>query len=154
VFYGQGPEVVPGDFEALYPAIFRNVGYVGDEGWIDLLRVGPAGRFVNREVDELDLERQALRADWAVDQQDQLDDTGRAVLPIAISGRIDADGAVALPNQVLVALDGVIAGVGDLDREDGGFAALLDERRLTPGSHEVALYLPTADGTVQRIVRP
>jgi hypothetical protein len=55
---------------------------------------------------------------------------------------------------VLVAVDGILAGVGDLDRADGSFAAMLDERRLTVGPHEVELYLPTEGRSIQPIVAP
>ena len=52
---------------------------------------------------------------------------------------------------MLIAIDGILAGIGDLDRSDGEFAALIDERRLTVGHHDVVLYLPTERGTIQRI---
>jgi hypothetical protein len=155
VFYGQGPASVPGDFTELYPVIFRNVGYVGDGGWVSLLQVGPAGDFVNRRVEALSRTRPAT-GEWVIDQGELLADLpDTRFRPVAISGRIELeDEDDRLPSQVLVAIDGIIAGIGDLERDDGSFAALLDERRLTPGPHDVALYLPFGQDRVQRIVEP
>ena len=75
---------------------------------------------------------------------------------MAIAGRVDLDGVDPddLPTQVLVSIDGILAGVGDLDRADGSFAALLDERRLTPGGHDVGLYLPGEANVIHRLVDP
>ncbi len=158
VFYGLGPSEVTGGFEELLPAIFRNVGYVGDGGWVDLLRVGPSGHLVNRAVDDVDV-GSPVRAPWSIEQQDVLEEVPDGVYrPVAVSGRIDLDAVGEdedeLPAQVLVSVDGILAGIGDLNSEDGGFAALLDERRLTPGSHDIALYLPTESGDLHRIVDP
>jgi hypothetical protein len=156
VFYGLGPDTVPGDFEDLLPAIFRDVGYVGDGGWVDLLRVGPAGDLVNRAVTDVSRGR-PIEAAWSIDQQDLLDDIPDGpIRPVAIAGRVDLDGVDPddLPTQVLVSIDGILAGVGDLDRADGSFAALLDERRLTPGGHDVGLYLPGEANVIHRLVDP
>lgn len=152
VFYGAGPQTVPGDFADLQAVALRNAGYVGDGGWVELLQVGPAGRLVNRRVADVPRSRPLVGA-WEIDQGDQLEEiTDPAQLPIAVTGRIEVGDDVHLPNQVLIAVDGILAGIGDLDRDDGQFAALLDERRLTVGPHEVDLYLPTERGGVQRIV--
>jgi hypothetical protein len=153
VFYGLGPNTVTGGFEALLPAIFRNVGYVGDGGWVDLLRVGPAGRFVNRAVDDVPV-GSAVEAEWTIDQEELFDIPDGPVRPVAVSGRIRLDDPEDLPLQVLVAVDGILAGVGDLDRADGSFAAMLDERRLTPGPHEIELFLPTEGRSIQPVVAP
>jgi hypothetical protein len=156
VFYGLGPDTVPGDFEDLLPAIFRDVGYVGDGGWVDLLRVGPAGDLVNQAVADVPRGR-PIEAAWSIDQQDLLDDIPDGpIRPVAIAGRVDLDGVDPddLPTQVLVSIDGILAGVGDLDRADGSFAALLDERRLTPGGHDVGLYLPGEANVIHRLVDP
>lgn len=146
--------MVTGGFDALLPAIFRDVGYVGDGGWVDLLQVGPAGPFVNEHVE--DVRRSApVEASWTIDQEDDLTEVAPGPYrPVAISGRIDVDDGLDLPNQVLVSIDGILAGVGDLNQDDGGFAALLDERRLTPGEHDIELYLPTDQGTIQRVLQP
>jgi hypothetical protein len=155
VFYGQGPQSVPGGFSELYPVIFRNVGYVGDGGWVSLLQVGPAGHFVNRRVEALDRSR-PVEGEWVIDQQELLEEVpDTRFRPVTISGRVELDDDdQRLPSQVLVAIDGIIAGIGDLERDDGSFAALLDERRLSPGPHDVALYLPDGEDTIQRIVEP
>ncbi len=152
VFYGRGPQEVEGGFQALLPAIFRNVGYVGDGGWVDLLQVGPAGDLVNRRVEEL-RRGATIPASWDIEQEDAIRDVAEgAFRPVAINGDIDVDDDVELPTQVLVGIDGILAGIGDLDRESGGFVALLDERRLTPGPHDIALYLPTDGGSILRLV--
>lgn len=153
VFYGAGPQVVPGDFSDLLPIALRNAGYVNDDGWVSLLQVGPAGHFVNRSVDAVERSR-PVDGEWEIDQEPSLRDTpdvrGRSV---AVAGQLTLDDEdIQLPNQVLIAIDGILAGIGDLDRSDGEFAALLDERRLTVGPHDVDLYLPTERGTIQRIL--
>jgi hypothetical protein len=154
VFYGLGPNMVSGGFDALLPAIFRNVGYVGDGGWVDLLQVGPAGSLVNQPVEDV-RRSEPVEASWTIDQEDDLTEVAPGPYrPVAISGRIDIEDGLDLPSQVLVSIDGILAGVGDLNPDDGGFAALLDERRLTPGAHEIGLYLPTDQGTIQRVVQP
>jgi hypothetical protein len=155
IYYGSGPRTVPGDFTSLYPAILRDVSYVGDGDWLDLLQVGPAGHFVDQRVDDLDVGR-PIQADVELNQQEQLEDvTEERFRPVALSGEIDLENEDReLPSQVLIALDGVVAGVGDIDGDSGEFAALLDERHLRPGPHEVALYLPGEDDTIQRLVEP
>lgn len=152
VFYGAGPQVVPGDFSDVLPLALRDAGYVNDEGWVSLLQVGPAGHLVNRAVDAV-VRARPLDGAWQIDQEDLLRDVpdvrARAV---AVAGRLGLDdGDIDLPNQVLIAIDGILAGIGDLDRTDGEFAALLDERRLTVGHHEIDLYLPTEWGAIQRV---
>jgi hypothetical protein len=152
VFYGNGPQSVPGDFGDVLPAVLRNAAYVGDGGWNDLLRVGPAGHFVGRQVDEVDRSR-PVDGEWSIDQEELADIPDYRSRPITVSGRVTLDDEdEPLPNQVLIALDGVLAGIGDLDRDTGHFAALMDERRLTNGPHEIELFLPTEDDTLRRIV--
>ncbi len=153
VFYGTGPQEVPGDFGDVLLPVLRNAAYVGDGGWIDLLRVGPAGHFVNRRVESVARSR-PVAGEWSIDQDELVDVPDTAYRPVAVSGRLELDDSdEELPNQVLVAIDGILAGIGDLDRGDGHFAALLDERRLTVGPHDIDLYLPTERDTVRRIVQ-
>jgi len=154
VYYGLGPEEVTGGFETLLPAIFRNVGYVGDGGWVDLLRTGAAGDLVNQPVEDVRRGR-PLEAAWEIDQRTLAEVQDSVFRPVAVSGRIEADEDDDLPSQVLISVDGILAGLGDLDPGDGSFAALVDERRLTPGHHDIALYLPDADGeTIRRVIDP
>ncbi|HEY5696683.1 MAG TPA: hypothetical protein VIT01_04165, partial [Acidimicrobiales bacterium] len=152
VFYGNGPRVVPGDFADVVPIALRNAGYVNDGGWVSLLQVGPAGHLVNQPVDAVERSR-PVEGEWEIDQERSLRDTPDVrARSIAVAGRLALDDEdIDLPNQVLIAIDGILAGIGDLDRSDGEFAALIDERRLTVGHHDVVLYLPTERGTIQRI---
>jgi hypothetical protein len=151
-FYGVGPTQVPGDFADVLPLVLRNVAYVGDGNWVDLLRVGPAGRFVNRRVEAVRRERSVV-GEWSLDQEEVADVPRGAVRQVAVSGDIElTDDDEELPNQVLIAIDGILAGVGDLNREEGHFVALLDERRLTVGLHDVELYLPTEANAIRRVV--
>jgi hypothetical protein len=150
VFLTPGPTRITGSFEALLPIAERNAVLVGDGDWVDLLQVGAAGRYVTREV--LDVPRApSIHAEWSLDQglTDIDRDPGERI-PLAVSGRIDADEDVELPDQVLVAMDGVVAGVGDL-AGSGRFVALLDERRLTAGEHEVQLFLPATGGRIRLV---
>lgn len=156
VFYGNGPQQVPGDFTNLLPVALRNAAYVGDGNWVDLLRVGEAGRLVNRTVRSLD-ERPPVEAGWTVHQEEALTDiAGTRLKPIAVSGSLDVDDLEGFPlaDQVLIVLDRVIIGVADLDTESGDFAGLVDERRLVPGRHELELYLPNGGRQIRRVVQP
>jgi hypothetical protein len=107
---------------------------------------------VGRQVDEVDRSR-PVDGEWSIDQEELADIPDYRSRPITVSGRVTLDDEdEPLPNQVLIALDGVLAGIGDLDRDTGHFAALMDERRLTNGPHEIELFLPTEDDTLRRIV--
>ncbi len=152
VVYGAGPQSVPGNFGALLPYALRNALWVGDGGWVSLLRTGSAGHFVANEIEGLVM-APPLDGDWSIDQIDdlqQIEDGLRR--PLAITGEVELNG-VPLPSEVLVVLDGRVAGVGDVDVGDGTFDALLDERQLTPGEHHVEIYVPAGRRSVARIAR-
>ena len=107
---------------------------------------------MNQPVDAVERSR-PVEGEWEIDQERSLRDTPDVrARSIAVAGRLQLDDEdIDLPNQVLIAIDGILAGIGDLDRSDGEFAALIDERRLTVGHHDLELYLPTERGTIQRI---
>jgi len=151
VVYGSGPDSVPGGFDEVLVAARRNADLVNDGGWLSLLQVGPAGPLVGERVSTVPSDG-SVAGTWTMDREEQLRDIGRGLArPVAVEGTIDVDLDGPLPTQVLIALDGILAGIGDLNTDTGEFAALLDEQRLTPGPHELDLYLPTADGAIQRI---
>jgi hypothetical protein len=109
---------------------------------------------VNQAVEDVRRGR-PLEAAWEIDQRTLAEVQDSVFRPVAVSGRIEADEDDDLPSQVLISVDGILAGLGDLDPGDGSFAALVDERRLTPGPHDIALYLPDADGeTIRRVIDP
>jgi hypothetical protein len=152
IFYGNGPQTVPGDFTEVLPFAVSNADLVGDGDWIDLLQVGDAGPLVTRRVDAVE-RAPALDGTWEMHREERVREVaeGRA-RPIALIGELTLDDeGYDLPDQVVVAVDGVVAGVGDLDPSTGEFSALLDERRVQPGSHDVGLYLPDGSGGIQRI---
>jgi hypothetical protein len=154
VFYGTGPQSVPGDFTSLFSTIFRNVGYVGDGGWVDLIGVGPAGHYVGHPVQQF-VRVPPAEGSFEVNQdlEEIVDSQYR---PVAVGGEITLTDGTAVPEQVLIALDGEVVGVADIE-ESGSrvrFYGLVDERKLTPGSHDVALYLPVGLRGLQRVGGP
>jgi Sulfatase len=152
VVYGAGPQSVPGDFGSLLPFALRNALWVGDGGWVNLLRTGPAGHFVGNQLADLDM-RAPRHGDWSLDQLDALSDIPDGLRrPVAIEGELELDDE-PLPTQVLVVLDGRVAGVADVDTDSGDFDALLDERQLTVGDHHIELYLPDGRRAVRRVTR-
>ncbi len=96
-------------------------GLVGDGGWLSLLRVGPAGPLVGQPVASVPT-AEAIAGTWEMDQEEQLRDIAStaSVRPIAVAGRVDVDDDDPLPTQVLIALDGILAGIGDLDPQRPG----------------------------------
>jgi hypothetical protein len=142
---------VPGDFTALYPAIFRNVGYVGDGGWLDLIGVGDAGRYVGRPVTQF-VRVEPAEGSYAMNQ-DLTDVPEGTYRPVAVGGRFTIEEGTNVPEQVLIAIDGRVAGVADVEPEQGEyrFYGLVDERRVQPGEHEVGLYLPVGRRGLQPI---
>jgi hypothetical protein len=153
VVHHSGPEVVPGDFTDVLPVALRNAAYVGDGGWVDLVKVGDFGRLVDHDVSSMVI-RPPLQVDWQVAQDDELADIDdSAALPLAVSGHLATEDLdVDIPDQLLVVLDGEIVGVADLDAESGDFAGLLDERRLTAGEHDLDLYLPVGGRQIRHLV--
>ncbi len=107
------------------------------EGWRGLAAPGPAGALVGQGVDTLDLGSPAGTATTEIDLSAVDRSTGYApiLLPITV------EPAGSMPEYVLTAIDGVIAGVGLPTRSDPGlFRAVVDPALLPDGSHTLRVF--------------
>jgi hypothetical protein len=148
VFYGRGPATVPNSLEGLFEAVRRNQArFPADDGWRGVIAVGSLGDFVGRPVDDLDVAPHPS-ASWTVREADELTDVDAANrVPLVLHGRLQLDGRP--PDEALVALNGVVAGVaGDFEQHEGTwrFSALVDFEAFEDGENEVQLLLPDPDG--------
>lgn len=145
VFWATGPEFIESGVAELRPIVDRNHQRVPRPGWSGLAQIGRHGSVVGRQVDDLEV---GDDADWGATlhrPQDFLDvQPGRDAIPLVIKGTADVD-VDGPPDEALVALDGIIAGVIGFQETDDGWAfrALVDEALLTSGPHEVTVYEPT-----------
>lgn len=125
-------------------------------GWRGVFASGPLGAHLGRTTSSL--EPAAGPSPWTWSSPDlqalRTVDRDGPYLPVQVSGTLRAaDGSVP-PGQVLVALDGTVAGVGDVAADgDGGwrFLVLLDPAQLHDGANRLSLHVP--DRTGDRFVR-
>lgn len=160
VFFNGREGYLPASFENVLAVARRNATYLpfGDD-WLGVAAVGDYGDLVGQPVGQVDTSG-GSGGPWTADQAATLadwDPEGSALAPILLAGHVDLQG-VAVPSEVLVVVNGTVAGVGvGVSTEaDGrtGFRALIAEETLRPGANEVALLVPTVPGGRQFLVSP
>lgn len=147
----EGRTTIPVGLDGLLEVVERNDRRFGHElGWRGVFAVGDRGGAVGRDFDDLPTTG-STEIRWSIDQEDALAavDPASGFVPLLVSGRLEAPSGTPLPDAVLVAVNGTVAGVGGGYRVAGEtttFDALLAESVLRPGRNTVELLVPTGRG--------
>ena len=151
VFGDDGRSTIPRGLGGLLEVVGRNDDRFGrDPGWRGVLAVGNRGGAVGARVADLPVTG-TTNLEWSIDQEDALAavDPATGFLPLLVSGRLEGPPGTDLPDAVLIAVNGTVAGVGGGYRVAGEtttFNALLAEWALRPGVNDVALLVPFGRG--------
>lgn len=119
--------------------------------WRGVFAAGPLGPHVGRPVSALPRAEEATAWTWSSAEAPALAsvDLDSSYLPVQVTGTLAGEGVDAGPEQVLLALNGTVAGVGDVTWTAGGdghVLALVDPSHLRPGANAVTVLVPDADG--------
>jgi arylsulfatase A-like enzyme len=144
IYHPDGSMVVPNGIDGLYRAVERKESrFATGAGWLSIAAAGDLGRYVGRDVDDLDVEVLAA-SELTIDQAAELADVDVAStpVPIVITGTIDRPG-IEPGRELLLAVNGTVAGVAHiaLDGKPNRFAGLVAEELLTYGSNDVDVLL-------------
>jgi len=153
---GVGPQPFTDTVEPLLALAERNARrFPGPAGWQGVFSTGRLGRHVGQPASTL--RQNGAPTGWAWSSPDVAPlasvDRDGPFLPVQVEGTLTASGRVAAPDQVLLTVDGTVAGVGDVTGDgEGGwrFLALLDPGRLHDGDNRLALYVPGPRGGFDR----
>ncbi|MCB1015822.1 MAG: sulfatase-like hydrolase/transferase [Acidimicrobiales bacterium] len=154
------PQPFPREVEPLLALARRNARRFPDTGdWRGVFAVGPHGDLVGRPASALSLGTERARWTWSSPDLAALADVDRdgPFLPLQLGGTVAGGHGTPPPAEVLLAVDGTIAGVGDV-RADGtggwAFVALVDPAVLRDGANALDLYVPDAGGERFSRARP
>lgn len=147
----EGRTSIPDGLDGVLAVVARNERRFGrDPGWRGVFAIGGRGAVVGEPVADLATTGSTdLR--WSVDQEDALAavDPASGFVPLLVSGRLEAPSGTPLPDAVLVAVNGTVAGVGGGYRVAGTtttFNALLAESAVRPGENTVQVLIPEGHG--------
>lgn len=152
IFYEDIEGTVPVGFAGVLEVAARNAQYLPyGEDWLAVAAVGSYGDLVGGPVDGLDrsgdlvataaVAQSATLADW--------DPDAPVLAPLLLDGRLTIPSGAPPPPEVLVAVDGRVAGVGVGMLPDGDgyrFRALIAEELLRAGANRVQLLVPSGAG--------
>lgn len=151
VFGDEGRSTIPTGLDGLLAVVERNDDRFGrDPGWRGVLAVGNRGGVVGTEVADLAV-TDTTDLQWSIDQEDALADVDPAsgFVPLLVSGRLEGPPGAELPDAVLIAVNGTVAGVGGGYRVAGDtttFDALLAESAVRAGANDVSVLVPSGRG--------
>ena len=135
--------VAPTNDGALSTAERNAAWFPHGTGWSAIAAPGDAGALVGTDVADLDVRSGAGVATTDVDASVVDRSTGSAPLLIPIA--VEPTGE--MPERILVAVDGIVAGVGlPVQDEPGLFRAVLDPDLLPDGTHELEVLTWSDDG--------
>ncbi|MFQ5524298.1 MAG: sulfatase-like hydrolase/transferase, partial [Acidimicrobiia bacterium] len=139
------------DLQILVDQVERNRVWIPDQSsWLGVASVGSYGTLVGRSVEELTVEPNPdLR--WTLDLGASLGDVDRSsgFVQTLITGRAEVPAGVT-SNDILVVLNGYVAGVGYLVRDSaygGALRGLVAEELVSNGPNEIDVLVPNPDGT-------
>ncbi|MCB1017237.1 MAG: sulfatase-like hydrolase/transferase [Acidimicrobiales bacterium] len=152
VFGDEERTTIPTGIGGLLDVVELNERRFGrDEGWRGVFAVGSRGDAVGTRVADLPTtDDTGIR--WSIDQQDAFAsvDPASGFVPLLVSGRLEGPTGTTLPDAVLIAVNGTVAGVGGGFRVAGEtttFDALLAESTLRPGANELTVLVPSGTGS-------
>ena len=148
VYSRAGPVSVDPSLEPLMALVRRNTDRLPHgETWRSVAAPGDAGALVGTTVADLEPAASLGRVTVA-DIGDLLQiDRASGFLPVLVEATFDGDDP---PDQLLVAIDGRIAGAGLPLRRDTIFSTVLDPAALSDGPHDVEVFA-WRDGTVHEV---
>lgn len=140
------------DLNVLMDQVERNHGWVPDQNsWLGVAGVGPYGGLVGQPVAALDVTKnEDLR--WSLEHGASLGEVDRdsGKVQTLLTGRIELpDGSS--PHDVLIVLNGTVAGVGYVSRDSasgGAIRGLVAEELVHDGPNEVDILVPDGSGWV------
>ena len=149
IYYCCNDEPASTDISELFEQVDRNHQWVPDQGsWTAVAGAGPHAGLVGEQLEDIETTTSAdLR--WSLSQADELAEVDRATgwVPTYISGRLEVpEGAES--DDLLVAVNGTIAGTGLLTRDSSGSGeihALVAEDLVAEGQNEVQILI--SDGS-------
>ena len=148
VYSRTGPLEVDPSLEPLLEVVDRNTGRLPHgEDWRSVAAPGDAGALVGTPLADLEPAEGIGRV--TVDDLDVLLTTERdsGFLPVMVESRFEGDDP---PDQILVAVDGIVAGAGVPQRGAETFTTILDPSVLTDGNHAVEVFA-WSDGRVHAV---
>jgi hypothetical protein len=111
-----------------------------EDGPDGLFAPGLYGDLVLTDVDDHEVGSEA-RLEASLSDPGDYRGVGRDAVPVIVSGTVRAPEGGDPPGWLAVAVDGTIGGLGRTNEEGGtSWAALVADRLLTPGDHDVTLY--------------
>ncbi len=143
-----GPVEIDPALDPLIEVVERNTERLPHgEDWPSVAAPGEAGAWVGMPLADLDIGPSV--GPVTVDELADLLTTDRAsgFLPVMVQTTFEGDDP---PDQLLIAIDGVVAGAGIPQRSDDTFTTILDPSALSDGEHDVEV-LAWSDGRVHAV---
>ncbi len=140
-------EALGGPVDGLYAEIAHNHELIADQtSWAGVAAVGPYAELVGQPAVSLD----PREVDGVVAEFDQAEryadlDPGAGIVPTVLTGRVSLPDTMD-PGDVLISVNGTVAGAGYLVRTGAGTAdlsAVVPEEVFRPGGNDVALLIPS-----------
>jgi hypothetical protein len=160
IFYCCNREPADTDLAELYAQVRRNHEWVPNQGsWLGVAGSGPYADLVGVPVSELSPETSDDMY-WSLTGGRSLDSVDRSTgwVPTYIGGRVELPAGVE-GDDLLIAVNGTVAGTGFVTRDSGGggeIHALVAEELVHDGANEVAILSPQGGvwvtGTAAEIV--
>jgi hypothetical protein len=141
----EGPTgQIPAALDGLFAVARRNAAsFHFRDDWLGVAAVGEHGDLVGQPVSGLDGSWQAV--DCQLDQADALAqvDFSSGYVPLLVTGRLQLPEGMPAPGEMLVGLNGLVAGLGGVLECKGGvcqFSALLAEEAFREGVNEIQFF--------------
>lgn len=144
LLWHRGPDRMDAGLAGLFSLVSGYDGIVSHEGgWPEIFRVGVHAEYVGMRVSDLDVVGPSPSS-FSIERDVLLDyvDLDSGFLPLLLEGHVRVEDGEEPPGELLVAINGVIAGVGGgfrLDSQGHAFSAFLDERAFRNGPTDVAI---------------
>lgn len=140
------------DLAELIDQVERNYSWVPDQNsWLGVAGVGPYGGLVGQPVAALDVEKnEELR--WSLEHGASLGDVDpdSGKVQTLLTGRIEVPEGT-IPDDVLVVLNGTVAGVGYVSRDTasgGAIRGLVAEELVLDGPNDIDILIPNGSSWI------
>jgi hypothetical protein len=150
IFYCCNRAPAGTDLEELYAQVRRNYEWVpNQDSWVDVAGSGPYADLVGVPVSELSPQA-SDEMYWSLTGNQKLDSVDRSTgwVPTYIGGRVELPRG-AQGDDLLIAVNGVVAGTGFVTRDSGSGGELhgiVAEELVADGANEVTILVPQDGG--------